>query len=79
MYKNIQIRVPESGHAAGKYFTETVKFERFLKIKLSNIFPLKVVLMNKYDQKKSYFLNLSLVMQQLNISINFRNFISFLK
>ena len=40
---------------------------------------LKVVLINKYNQKKPCFLFLSLVKQQWNISINFWHFVSFLK
>ena len=38
LHKNTQIRVHESGHATVKYFTETAKFKRFLKITLSHIF-----------------------------------------
>ena len=38
MYKNTQIRVPEPRQAQVKYFTETVEFKRFLKIKLYHIF-----------------------------------------
>ena len=43
LYKNAQLRVPESGHATVKYFIEMVKFKRFLKTMLS------IVLINKYD------------------------------
>ena len=38
LYKNIQTRVPESGHAKMKYFIEILKFLIFLKPTLSNIF-----------------------------------------
>ena len=38
LYKNIQIRVPVPGYFTVKYFTETVEFEKFLKITLSHIF-----------------------------------------
>ena len=38
LYKNIQIRVSESGHATVKYFIEILKFWMFLKQALSHTF-----------------------------------------
>ena len=49
LHKNTQIRVPESGHATVKYFTETAKFKGFLKLRCLIFSFLKVVLFNKYD------------------------------
>ena len=64
-----------SDHVAIKYFPEIVEFKELV----CPIFSfLKVVLVNKYGQEASYFLFLSLVMQQWNISIKFWNFRSFL-
>ena len=37
-HKNTQIRVPKSGHATVKYFTEILEFKMFLKVTLSHIF-----------------------------------------
>ena len=37
LHKNTQVCVPQSLHATVKYFTETVEFKKFLKIKLSHI------------------------------------------
>ena len=49
LYKNTQICVPESGHAAVKYFTETVNSKGVLKLSCSIFSFLKAVFISKYD------------------------------
>ena len=79
-YKNTQICVPQSSHSTKKIFQWNFEIQKvFLKVHCLMFSFLIVVLINKYDLKKPYSLFISLVMQQWNNSVNFRNFMSLLK
>ena len=61
LYKCIQIRVSESGHATVKYFTEIVEFKMFLKTAFYYIFL-------SYSANSEVFLKFSVFMDLFGVA-----------
>ena len=59
--KNARIRVPESGHATVKYFTEIVEFKMFLKTAFYYIFL-------SYSANSEVFLKFSVFMDLFGVA-----------